>query len=93
MMSSEMVGKINKDTCRLSTETWSEQYNPCQHKFLITQNVKSYLMETEPEPFTKKELNECLLNFRENNGAIFQQVEYQQDNAVHEFFERQKPTP
>lgn len=50
-------------------------------------------METEPEPFTKKELNECLLNFRENNRAIFQQVEYQQDNAVHEFFERQKPTP
>ena len=46
MMSSEMVGKINKDTCKLSTETWSEQYNPCQHKFLITQNVKSYLMET-----------------------------------------------
>lgn len=41
----------------------------------------------------KKELKECLLNFRENNRAIFQQVEYQQDNAVHEFFERQKPTP
>ena len=92
MMSSEMVGKINKDTCKLSTETWSEQYNPCQHKFLITQNVKSYLMETIWTIY-KKELNECLLNFRENNRAIFQQVEYQQDNAVHEFFERQKPTP
>ena len=46
MMSSEMVGKINKDTRRLATETRSEQHNPCQHKFLITQNVKSYLRET-----------------------------------------------